>query len=100
MPVAVIRDGVNWYSNSAGQIREDVYDIKYVKTYHKYFGQEVEENFQYVTLTNLYLVKFDTDNLPVFKPGDLLRCQKFTGQGIKYYDAVVCNKLRDSIFII
>lgn len=100
MPVAIVRPGVNWYSNSAGQIRENVYDIKYVKTYHKYFGQEVEENFQYVTLTNLYLVKFDTDNLPVFKPGDLLRCQKFTGQGIKYYDAVVCNKLRDSIFII
>lgn len=100
MPVAIPKQGVSWYSNQAGKVRESVYDIKYVKTYHKYFGQKVEENFQYVTLTNLYLVKFDTDNLPVFKPGDLLRCQKFTGQGIKYYDAVVCNKLRDSIFII
>ena len=100
MPVAIPKQGVNWYSNQAGKVRESVYDIKYVKTYHKYFGQEVSGQPQPVMLTNLYLVQFDTDNLPVFQPGDLLRCQKFTGQGIKYYDAVVCNKLRDSIFII
>lgn len=49
--------------------------------------------FKYYSGGDYYLVQFDSDELPVFKPGDMLRCQKWTYGGIKYYDAVVCNQL-------
>ena len=54
--------------------------VSLMQTYYKYFA-----NGDY------YLVTFDADELPVFKPGDILRCQKWTYGGIKYYDSVVCN---------
>lgn len=95
-PIAISK--VKWYSDSAGN--DDAYTIRYIKTYHKYFSQEAFTLTSSTFLSNLYLVKFDTDNLPVFMPGDILRCQKFTEGGIKYYDAVVCNKLKDSQFVI
>ena len=66
--------------------------IAYVKPYYKYYTSEEDENF--------YMVKFDDDQLPVFKPGDILRCQKWTYGGIKYYDAVVCNYIENSTYII
>lgn len=63
--------------------------ITYVKSYYKYYQ-----------IGNYYLVTFDDDQLPVFKPGDLLRCQKWTYGGIKYYDAIVCNYIDSSSYII
>ena len=36
-----------------------------------------------------YVVDFDDDEIPVFKPGDIVRCQKWDNQNIKYYDAIV-----------
>ena len=63
--------------------QEDANPNKYVsliRSYYKYFAGG-----------DYYYVRFDDDNLPVFKAGDLLRCQKWTNGGIKYYDAVVCN---------
>lgn len=62
--------------------------IKYIKSYFKYFA-----NGDY------YLVAFDNDSLPVFKPGDIVRCQKWTYEGIKYYDGVVCNLIDNSYVI-
>ena len=38
---------------------------------------------------NSYVVDFDDDEIPVFKPGDIVRCQKWDNQNIKYYDAIV-----------
>lgn len=38
---------------------------------------------------NIYVVDFDDDEIPVFKPGDIVRCQKWDNQNIKYYDAIV-----------
>jgi len=56
MPIAVIKEGINWYNDSNGANREDIYDVKYVKTYHKYFSQEALSNTPVVYDTNLYLV--------------------------------------------
>lgn len=64
--------------------------ITLTRPYYKYFGKDCD----------FYLVNFDDNQLPVFKPGDLLRCQKWTHQGIKYYDAIVCNVLSDYAYII
>ena len=63
--------------------------IANMKSYYKYFATG-----------SFYVVKFDDDELPVFKPGDILRCQKWTYGGIKYYDAVVCNYIDTSTYII
>lgn len=38
---------------------------------------------------NIYVVDFDKDEIPVFKPGDIIRCQKWDNQNIKYYDGIV-----------
>lgn len=38
---------------------------------------------------NIYVVDFDDDEIPVFKPGDIVRCQKWDNRNIKYYDAIV-----------
>lgn len=38
---------------------------------------------------NIYVVDFDKDEIPVFKPGDIVRCQKWDNQNIKYYDGIV-----------
>ena len=54
--------------------------VSLIRSYYKYFAGG-----------DFYYVKFDDDELPVFKAGDLLRCQKWTYGGIKYYDALVCN---------
>ena len=62
--------------------------VSLIYSYYKYFA-----NGDY------YLVSFDNDSLPVFKPGDILRCQKWTYGGIKYYDAVVCNYLESKYII-
>lgn len=57
--------------------------VSLVRSYYKYF-----EGGDY------YYVKFDDQSIPVFKPGDILRCQKWTYGGIKYYDAIVCNMFK------
>ena len=62
--------------------------ISFIQPYYKYFA-----NGDY------YLVTFDGDSLPVFKPGDILRCQKWTYGGIKYYDSVVCNQIGSKYII-
>ena len=66
--------------------------IANIKPYYKYFTSSQNENY--------YVVTFDDDQLPVFKPGDILRCQKWTYGGIKYYDAVVCNYIDTSTYVI
>lgn len=99
-PIVHYQD-TNYKYNNAGMERQNVYgNIKYVKTYYKYFGLSLSGTAGVVFKSNFYIVKFDTDNLPVFKPGDILRCQKFEGTGIKYYDAVVINQLKESLYII
>lgn len=38
----------------------------------------------------LFLLETENDSYPVVRPGDILRCQKFTGQSVKQYHAIVC----------
>lgn len=59
-------------------------DLLFIESYYQYFSQG-----------DFYVVTFDDDALPVFKPGDILRCQKWTQGGIKSYDAVVCKLLSE-----
>lgn len=52
--------------------------IKKALYYEYFYGTE-----------NTYVVDFNKDEYPVFKPGDIVRCQKIDNQNIKYYDAIV-----------
>lgn len=49
---------------------------------------------------NIYVVDFDDDEIPVFKPGDIVRCQKWDNQNIKYYDAIVLAPIELHSFAI
>ena len=86
-----ISEAGSWPGNS-GRFLEPNDVIAYVKSYYKYFTSSQDENY--------YIVTFDDDQLPVFKPGDILRCQKWTYGGIKYYDAVVCSYIETSTYVI
>lgn len=59
------------------------------KPYYKYFCNG-----------DFYYIELDNEFLPTLAVGDLLRCQKWTYGGIKYYDAIVCAHLGAYSFII
>ena len=76
--------------------------ICHINLYYKYFGEsfpavfEGDEN----RMQNLYIVEAKNDQYPVFKPGDILRCQKFTNTSVKQYNAIVLGLVGSYGFII
>lgn len=83
--------------------------------YYKYFALDktlvdaaiVESNNEfnngYVPSTgvpNLWVVNTDDNEYPLFKAGDIIRCQKYTDGNIKYYDAIVLAQIESRQFIV
>lgn len=66
-----------------GNIKEE--NIANINLYYKYFGSLNKD------YPNLYVLESEEGEYPVFRPGDILRCQKFTGNGVKQYHAIVCG---------
>ncbi len=67
-------------------------DIVRINLYYKYFGEYLVENPGNTSidkLNNLFIVESEAGEYPVFKPGDILRCQKFAGKSVKQYHAIV-----------
>ena len=64
-------------------------DVAIVNLYYKYFGGG-----------ELYILESENDEYPVFKPGDILKCQKFTGRSVKQYHGVVCGLIGSYGFIL
>lgn len=60
-----------------------------VNLYYKYFGEAGTIAGNTVKCNNIYILESDSDEYPVFKPGDILRCQKFTGNTVKQYHGIV-----------
>ena len=48
----------------------------------------------------LYVVDTDKDQYPLFRAGDILRCQKYQDGNMKYYDALVANATASRQFLI
>lgn len=86
-----------------------------IKTFYKYFGtnQDLvntaisESNSQYnlggipdITLNNIWIIDTDKNEYPTFKPGDIIRCQKYSDGNIKYYDAIILSQIGVRTFII
>jgi hypothetical protein len=45
-----------------------------VNLYYKYFGEAGTIAGNTVKCNNIYILESDSDEYPVFKPGDILRC--------------------------
>lgn len=86
-----------------------------IQPFYKYFGLDTtivnqaitESNSQFnssmnttVVMPNLWVVNTDDEEYPLFKPGDIIRCQKYTGGNIKYYDAVIMSQMESRQFIV
>ena len=53
---------------------------------------------EYFRNGNYWLVQLE-DDYPPFRVNDIIRCQKFTGTSIKYYDAIVLKAVTNEIVI-
>lgn len=86
-----------------------------IKAYYKYFATDTtimqsainKANIEFntetrtsVTVPNMWIVSTDDEEYPMFKPGDILRCQKYSNGNIKYYDAIVLSQIESRQFII
>ena len=76
--------------------------ICHINLYYKYFGESLPAVFvgNENKMQNLYIVEAKNDQYPVFKPGDILRCQKFTNNSVKQYNAIVLGLVGSYGFII
>lgn len=63
-----------------------------IYSYYKYFGYSSSNNF--------WVIDTDKDEFPLFKVGDIIRCQKFDGSSIKYYDALVVRQLESRKYLM
>lgn len=86
-----------------------------IKSYYKYYGLKKEtmqsaidacveyfnnthnKSMNY-TVPGFYIIT--SKDYTYFKPGDVIRCQKFQDNNIKYYDAVVLSQIADKTVII
>ena len=66
-----------------GNVKKE--NIANINLYYKYFGSLNKD------YPNLYVLESEEGEYPVFRPGDILKCQKFTGNGVKQYHAIVCG---------
>lgn len=66
-----------------------------ILTYYKYFAEQANPN-----VNNCYVIETDKEEYPMFRDGDILRCQKYTEGNIKYYDAVVLKHIKERHYLI
>lgn len=63
----------------------------------EYFNNTHNKSLNY-TVPSFYIIT--SKDYTYFKPGDVIRCQKFQDNNIKYYDAVVLAQIADKSVII
>ena len=68
--------------------------ISKINLYYKYFGSNLDNGM------NIYVLESKHDEYPVFKPGDIIKCQKFTGTNVEQYHALVLGLAGQYGFII
>ena len=69
-------------------------EIQTIFIYYKYFAKKSKD------VNNYFLITLDDQKYPNLKEGDLIRCQKFSGKDIKYYDALVVSRIEQSFLIL
>lgn len=67
--------------------------------YYKYFGLEGSSS-KLPSVSNIWIVECKNEDYPYFKPGDIIRCQKYSNGNIKYYDAIVTSQVDSYTYIM
>lgn len=80
--------------NNSNEYTFDTSALAHINLYYKYFGSNLNDGM------NLYVLKAKESEYPVFKPGDIIKCQKFTGTSVQQYHALVTGIFGSYGFII
>lgn len=89
----------------------DSEEVVGLKPYYKYFAlskdqinsalsQHVNDEIKQVPVPTIYIIDADSDMNPTLKSGDIIRCQKFEENNIKYYDAIVTAHFKSKSYIL
>lgn len=82
-----------------GKTSSDGSNLYCVYPYYKYFGLEWSSS-KLPSVSNIWIVECKNEDYPYFKPGDIIRCQKYNNGNIKYYDAIVTSQVDSYTYIM
>lgn len=82
-----------------GKTSSDGSNIYSVYPYYKYFGLQKPDT-GVPSQSNIWVVECKNEDYPYFKPGDIVRCQKYNNGNIKYYDAIVTTQVDSYTYIM
>lgn len=82
-----------------GKTSSDGSNLYCVYPYYKYFGLEGSSS-KLPSVFNIWVVECKNEDYPYFKPGDIIRCQKYNNGTIKYYDAIVTSQVDSYTYIM
>lgn len=82
-----------------GKTSSDGSNLYCVYPYYKYFGLEGSSS-KLPSVSNIWVVECKNEDYPYFKPGDIIRCQKYNNGNIKYYDAIVTSQVDSYTYIM
>ena len=92
-------------------VPRDGSEVVGLKPYYKYFAlsrdqinsalsQHVNDEIKKVPVPTIYIIDTDDSTNPTLKSGDVIRCQKFEDNNIKYYDAIVTSHFKSKGYIL
>lgn len=82
-----------------GKTSSDGSNLYCVYPYYNYFGLEGSSS-KLPSVSNIWIVECKNEDYPYFKPGDIIRCQKYNNGNIKYYDAIVTSQVDSYTYIM
>lgn len=82
-----------------GKTSSDGSNLYSVYPYYKYFGLQKPDS-GVPSQSNIWVVECKNEDYPYFKPGDIVRCQKYSNGNIKYYDAIVTSQVDSYTYIM
>lgn len=82
-----------------GKTSSDGSNLYSVYPYYKYFGLQKPDTGM-PSQSNIWVVECKNEDYPYFKPGDIVRCQKYNNGNIKYYDAIVTVQVDSYTYIM
>lgn len=77
-----------------GKYLYDAEALSTINLYCKYFASNLANEMR------TFVLEAKHDEFPVFRAGDILKCQKFTGNSIKQYHALVLGLANDYSYIV
>lgn len=80
----------------------DLIDVRQIYSYYKYFGIEAEflDEEPNPISNKMFIIKMKEDTYPTFREGDIVRCQKFEDNNIRYYDALIGTNFDTYYYVV